>query len=72
MSIRAIAKDMYRAQQAVGKLEAELEKALSQDKEAILENLRQAKAEWQLLRNILNGEKAPSPFKHQIRFKTGI
>ncbi len=63
MSIKLIAVDLYRAQKAVWKLEKELEEATLKDKEAIKRKLRQAQAEWQQLRNIMDGEKRPSVFR---------
>lgn len=63
MSIRAIAQELYKAQREVEKLEKELEAAPFSEHEAIKDKLRKAKADWQALRNILDGEKSPSPFR---------
>jgi 5-bromo-4-chloroindolyl phosphate hydrolysis protein len=63
MSIRAIALELYRAQQKLSELETKLEQAPLGEKEAIRQELREAQAEWQMLRKILDGEKSPSPFK---------
>lgn len=65
MSIKAIALELYRAQQKVSGLEAQLEKAQLNEKETLRKNLCEAKAEWQVLRKILNGKKAPLPFRSQ-------
>jgi hypothetical protein len=66
MSIKAIALDLYRAQQKVSKLEARLEEASVNAKDALREELREAKAEWQVLRNILNGKKSTSPVRSRL------
>ena len=64
MSIKAIALELYRAQQKVSKLEALVEEEASiNEKDALREELREAMAEWQVLRNILNGKKSSSPFR---------
>lgn len=65
MSIKAIALELYRAQQKVSDFEARLEKAPLNEKEALRAELREAKAEWQILRNMLDGEKSPSPYRSQ-------
>ena len=72
MSIKAIALELYRAQQKVSKLEARLEEASINEKDALREDLREAKAEWQVLRNILNGEKSTSSVRSRLStFKRG-
>ena len=72
MSIRAIALELYRAQQKVGSLEAKLEEAPLDKKESLRLELREAQAEWKMLRKILDGEKAPLPFKSKpSTFKLG-
>ncbi len=63
MSIRAIAQELYRLQREVEKLEKELAAAPYREQDGIKDRLRKAKAEWQVMRNILNGEKTPSPFR---------
>ena len=63
MSIRALALELYRAQQKVEQLEARLADAPYSEQEALREKLREARAEWKILRNMLNGEKSPSPYQ---------
>ena len=63
MSIRAIALELYSAQKKVSELEAKLEGAPPHQKETVRQELRDAQAEWRVLRKILDGEKSPSPFK---------
>ena len=62
MSIRMIAKELYRLQQKVEKLVADLESAPSHEREAMKDRLRRLKAERDHMRKMLDGEKAPPPF----------
>ena len=62
MSIRMIAKELYRLQQEVEKLVADLESAPSHEREAMKDRLRRLKAERDHMRKMLDGEKAPPPF----------
>ncbi len=57
MSIRLIAKDLYRLRQEVERLETELAAAPMEKKEAIQTRLRQARAERDRLRRTLDGRK---------------
>lgn len=57
MSIRALAIELYKAQQKVSGLERELENPSSHDHNKIREELRLARAEWKLLKKMLDGEK---------------
>jgi hypothetical protein len=64
MSIRLIAKDLYRLRQEVERLETELAAAPMAELEAIKSRLRQARAEHDRLRATLDGRKdSPRP-KH--------
>lgn len=63
MSVKLIAIELYKAQQKVSALEEELENPALQNETKIREELRMAKAELKVLRSMLEGEKAPSPFK---------
>ena len=65
MSIKAIALELYKAQQKVNSLEARLEGAQINDKEPLRKELQEAQAELKILRNILDGEKTPSPYRTQ-------
>ena len=69
MSIRLIAKELYRLQQEVEKIAAEIETVPYREREAKQDQLRRVKAEWQRLKNIMAGEKAPSPFSNRPTFK---
>lgn len=55
MSIRLIARDLYRYQKEVERLERELADSPAEKQPAIAERLRQAKAERDLLRRVLDG-----------------
>lgn len=57
MSIRLIAKDLYRLQQEVQSLETELAAAPLGQQESIQTRLRQARAERDRLRAALDGRK---------------
>jgi hypothetical protein len=62
MSIRLIAKDLYRLRQEVERLETELAAAPMAKQEAIRTRLRQARAERDRLRATLDGRKdSPHP-----------
>jgi len=56
MTIRAIAKDLYHFQQEVAALENKLDAAPQEAKADIERQLRKARAEWNRLRRILDGQ----------------
>ncbi len=66
MSIRAIALDLYRAQQKVAQLEKDLESAPSGEKDAVALNLQYAKNEYGSIRKMLDGEKETSAFRKRF------
>jgi len=66
MSIRMIAKELYRLQQEVEKLEAQIKSAPSHEREAMKDSLRKLKAERDRMRKILDGEKVPPPFQQPL------
>lgn len=73
MSIKLLALELYRAQQKVHQLEAQLAEASANAQEAIGEQLREAKEELRLLRNMLEGAKSPLPFRtDHNQMKRGI
>ena len=57
MSIRLIAKDLYRLLQEVEKLEKDLRAASFEDREALQDRLRKVKAEYVRMRGALEGRK---------------
>lgn len=72
MSIKALALELYKAKQKADRLEAQLEEATINERESIKSELREAQAELKILRNILNGEKTPSPYRtNPSTFKRG-
>lgn len=56
MSIKLLAKDLYRYQKEVARLERELVAAPHEKQASIAERLRQARAERDMLRRALDGE----------------
>lgn len=66
MPIRLIARELYRLQREMESLEKELRTAPPQEHDRIKEKLRKVRAEWQQMRNILDGEKAPPPFRQPL------
>lgn len=62
MSIKALALELYRANQKVDRLERELAQADPKDKERVKRELQTAEAERKQLRNMLDGAKTPNPF----------
>ena len=62
MSIKALAVELYRAQQKVHQLQDKLEKAEHAEKDALRFELKQAEADCNYLRRLVDAEKSPSPF----------
>ena len=56
MSIRLIAKDLYRLQQEVERLEKQLEDTPFEKQTELKDNLRKVKAERNRMRRILDGQ----------------
>jgi len=65
MYIRLIAKELYRLEQEVDKLEEESRLAPLEDRESIKERLRRVKADRDRMRKTLGGAKEPSPFRQR-------
>jgi hypothetical protein len=63
MSIRAIALDLYRAQQQVAALQTVCDQASQSDRDALIQELRAAQKEMETLRKMLDGEKEAGPFR---------
>jgi hypothetical protein len=57
MSIRALALELYRAQQAVDTLQKALEKAPPAERDGLTQELRVARKELEMLRKMLEGRK---------------
>lgn len=67
MSIKLLAVELYRAQQNVGHIEAQLEATPLNASEVVREELRQAQAELRQLRKMLDDKKAASSLKTPSR-----
>jgi hypothetical protein len=67
MSIKLLAIELYRAQQNVGHLEVHLEAAPLNESGVVREELRQAQAELQQLRKMLDDKKTSSFVKAHSR-----
>lgn len=63
MSIRMIARDLYRARKEVERLENELIKATGERKDQTADLLRKAKAELERMKGILEGSKESPPYR---------
>ena len=61
MSIRQIARELYKSKQQVEGFEKELAEAPPSEQDEIKERLRIARAELQQLENIMAGAKSPPP-----------
>ena len=59
MSIRIIARDLYRLRQEVERLEQQIESSSSEKKEELKDRLRKVRAEHDRTRRILDGAKEP-------------
>ncbi len=66
MSIRALAKDLYKAQQSVDRIEKELENADPKRADLLRGELRQAQAELTMLKKMMAGEKEASSFRKKF------
>ncbi len=67
MSIKLLAIELYRAQQNVDHIEAQLEVTPLNALEVVREELRQAQAELQQLRKMLDDKKVSSSLKTHSR-----
>jgi len=63
MSIRMIAKDLYRLKQDVEMLEEQVESSSSEKKEELKDRLRKVRAERNRMQRILDGAKEPPAYK---------
>ena len=63
MSIRMIAKDLYRLYREEEKLQKRLESAPVGEKEKLEQELRKVKAERERVQKILDGSKEPPPYR---------
>lgn len=63
MSIRMIARDLYRLQKEVEELEKQLNAAPLEERKELQDRLRKTKAERDKMRRALEGTKEPTPYR---------
>lgn len=63
MSLKMIARDLYRLQQEVVRLESELKACPVANREGLEEELRKAKAERDRVKRMLEGAKEEPPYR---------
>lgn len=66
MSIRALALDLYKAQQQVERLQKALSVAAPAEKDGVAQELRAAQYELKILRKMLDGEKESGSFRKKF------
>lgn len=66
MSIRAMALELYRAQQEVEALQKKHDSATPEEKAALAQELKLARKEQQMLRRMLDGEKESGAFRQRF------
>jgi hypothetical protein len=66
MSIRSLARELYRAQQRVDELQKEHDSGTQSEQEALIQELRLARKELQMLRRMLDGEKEAGPLRQRF------
>jgi len=66
MSIRMIAKDLYRLLREVETLEKQLKNAPVEMRQELEDRLRKAKAERDRMQRTLEGAKEPSPYRKPL------
>ncbi|WP_136799206.1 MULTISPECIES: hypothetical protein [Desulfosediminicola] len=67
MSIKAIARDLYRAQQKVNEIEKKMETAGLAEQDNLRGELRVASNEFNILKRMLDGEKESSDFRKKFQ-----
>ncbi|MBW1799041.1 MAG: hypothetical protein JRJ21_11770 [Deltaproteobacteria bacterium] len=63
MSIRIIARDLYRLRQEVERLEQQVESSSREKMDELKDRLRKVRAEQNRMRRILDGAKEPPAYK---------
>jgi hypothetical protein len=66
MSIRLLARELYKAQQVVDKLQKKYDSATLIEKDALAQELNLARKELQMLRRMLDGEKESGAFRQRF------
>ena len=63
MSIKALALELYRAQQKVDMIQKKIEAGSSGEQKKLENELKIAQKEWQMLRKMLDGQKESGSFR---------
>jgi len=66
MSIKALAVELYRAQQKVDKALKAVEEASSAEEESLKRELKVVQQEWKVLRKMLDGQKESGSFRKRF------
>lgn len=66
MSIRSLARDLYKAQQKVTALQKKHDSGTFSEKQALSQELSFARQELQMLRRMLDGEKESGTFRQRF------
>jgi hypothetical protein len=66
MSIRAVAKDLYKAQQSVDQLQKKIDAASNEEKMPLEREMKLALQDRDLLRRMLDGEKESGSFRKRF------
>lgn len=66
MSIRALAVDLYKAQQKVDQIEKAMDEAATLQNDDLNQELHLAKKELEILRKMLDGEKESGDFRKRL------
>ena len=67
MSIKALARDLYKAQQKVDGLQKQYDEAALTDRDRIKRELQIARKELEIMRNMLEGRKSSSKLKDRLQ-----
>ena len=66
MSIRLLARELYKAQQVADKLQKKYDSATLSEKDVLVQELNLARKELQMLRRMLDGEKESGAFRQRF------
>ncbi len=66
MSIKSLARELYKAQQNVTALQNKIDNASPADKESLTGEIKLAQKEMQMLRRMLDGEKESGSFRSRF------
>lgn len=66
MSIRLLAKDLYKAQQSVDQLQKKIDSSSEAEKKILVVEFKEAVQERDMLRRMLNGEKESGEFRKRF------